>query len=135
MLIKFNNLVDKSIFSYDIMVNNKKVGKLGKNDKEISLEAEAASNGKVAIYLIIFWIPISNIKNIYLPGPLHLSVKKNIPYIITAVIILIGLIYFSDFQPDKTRKWIRLGILIPLIFLSFFSRKLELIESNNPEEK
>lgn len=64
MLIKFSNLVDKSIFSYDIMVNNKKVGKLGKNDKEMSLEAEAASNGKVAIYLSIFWIPVSNIKNI-----------------------------------------------------------------------
>ena len=134
MLIKFSNLVDKSIFSYDIMVNNKKVGKLGKNDKEISLEAEAASNGKVAIYLSIFWIPISNIKNIYLPGPLHLSVKKNIPYILTAVITLVAVIFFYDINPDKITKWIRLGILIPLIFLSFFSRKLELIESNNPVE-
>ena len=134
MLIKFSNLVDKSIFSYDIMVNNKKVGKLGKNDKEISLEAEAASNGKVAIYLSIFWIPISNIKNIYLPGPLHLSVKKNIPYILTAFFILVAVIFFYDINPDKITKWIRLLLIIPPSFLLLFSRKLELIESNNPVE-
>ena len=135
MLIKFSNLEDKSIFSYDIMVNNKKVGKLGKNDKEISLEAEAASNGKVAIYLSIFWIPISNIKNIYLPGPLHLRVKKNIPYILTAFFILVAVIFFYDINPDKITKWIRLLLIIPPGFLLLFSRKLELIESNNPVEK
>jgi hypothetical protein len=135
MLIKFSNLVDKSIFSYDIMVNNKKVGKLGKKDKEISLESEAASNGKVAIYLSIFWIPISNIKNIYLPGPLHLRVKRNIPYILTAVIILVAVIFFYDINPDKITKWIRLVLIIPPCFLLLFSRKLELIESNNSIER
>jgi hypothetical protein len=131
MNIILKNLVPKSIFTYDVVVNDKKVGVLSGHDVEKSFEVEAASDGKVAINLSIFSFPLSNTNIIYLQGPLQIDVKRNIPIIVLGLIVLVLSIYLLDMHPNNTIRYIRFGVIILACLLSFFSRKLILIDSNN----